>query len=62
MEALQLLKFSVRNGRGLNFTQGLSAEDEMSELEALMEDMSCIPRDINAFISGLTNDLSQLQL
>jgi hAT family C-terminal dimerisation region len=62
MEALQLLKFSVRNGRGLNFTQGLSAEEEMHELEALMEDISRIPRDINAFIAGLTNDLSQLQL
>jgi hypothetical protein len=46
----------------LNFTQGLSAKEEMHELEALMEDISRIPGDINAFIAGLTNNLSQLQL
>jgi hypothetical protein len=62
MEALQLLKFSFRNGGSLNFTQGLSAEEEMKELEALMEDICCVPGDINAFIAGLTNDLSELQL
>jgi hypothetical protein len=62
MEALQLLKFSFRSGRGLDFTEGLSAEDEMKELEALMEHTSSIPGDINAFIASLTNEMSALQV
>jgi hAT family C-terminal dimerisation region len=33
MEALQLLKFRTRQGRGLNFTSGFDRDDEMAELE-----------------------------
>ena len=33
MEALQLLKFATKQGRGLNFTEGLNQDDETSELE-----------------------------
>ena len=33
MEALQLLKFSTKQGRELNFTEGLNQDDETSELE-----------------------------
>jgi len=33
MEALQLLKFSTRQGRKLSFTEGLNQNDEISELE-----------------------------
>ena len=40
MEALQMLKFSWRNGQRLDFTQGISREDEIAELELLSEGMS----------------------
>jgi hypothetical protein len=33
MEALQLLKFATKQGRGLSFTEGLNQDDEISELE-----------------------------
>lgn len=33
MEALQLLKFATKQGRGLSFTEGLKYDDEISELE-----------------------------
>ena len=33
MEALQLLKFATKQGRGLSFTEGLNQDDETSELE-----------------------------
>jgi hypothetical protein len=33
MEALQMLKFSIRQGRGLDFTEGTSWNDELKELE-----------------------------
>ena len=32
MEALQMLKFSVKKGRGLDFTTGLGWEAELDEL------------------------------
>ena len=33
MESLQILKFSIRKGRPLNFTQGMSWSDELKEFE-----------------------------
>ena len=35
VEALQLLKFATKQGRGLSFTEGLEKDDEVAELEAL---------------------------
>ena len=32
MEALQLLKFSTKQGRGLSFTKGLDKDEELTEL------------------------------
>jgi hypothetical protein len=61
MEALQLLKFSIRDGRPLDFTYGDSLEDEIKELEELMAESSRVPQDINAFIARLTADLEALQ-
>ena len=34
MEQLQMLKFSIKKGRGLNFTQGWTESEELAELEA----------------------------
>jgi hypothetical protein len=35
MEALQVLKFSIKKGRSLTFTQGTSWKDELMEFELL---------------------------
>lgn len=32
MEALQLLKFSTKQGRGLSFTKGFDKDEELTEL------------------------------
>jgi hypothetical protein len=32
MEALQLLKFSTKQGRGVSFTKGLDKDEELTEL------------------------------
>ncbi|KAK0217551.1 ribonuclease H-like domain-containing protein [Armillaria nabsnona] len=38
MEALQILKFSIKADGGLDFTAGLSSADELQQLEAVLED------------------------
>lgn len=53
MEAFQMLKFSLRKGRSLNFTAGTSKTAELSELEASANDESAVPEDLMAFISCL---------
>lgn len=53
MEALQMLKFSIRKGRGLDFTAGTSKEAEIELLKMEMDYQSLIPEDINAFIASL---------
>ena len=53
MEALQMLKFSVRKGQALNFTTGTGKFTELAELEALGTEQALIPEDIMAFIAGL---------
>ena len=53
MEALQILKFSVRQGRGLNFTVGWGWDDELQELDELMDERQRIPEDISSFIATL---------
>jgi hypothetical protein len=56
MEALQLLKFRVRQGRGLDFTAGFSWEDELQDLEADMTHRHGVPEDITSFIHSLLTD------
>ena len=53
MEALQMLKFSVRKGRGLDFTVGTDKLMELGEMEALESEDAKIPEDIMAFIASL---------
>ncbi|KAL4254558.1 Zinc finger BED domain-containing [Pleurotus pulmonarius] len=53
MECLQMLKFSIKQGRGLDFTHGTSKDNEYSELEALNVDRSAIPEDVAAFARSL---------
>ena len=53
MESLQILKFSIRKGQGLNFTAGMSRSAELSELEVINAEEASIPQDIMAFIASL---------
>jgi hypothetical protein len=49
MEALQMLKFSIKKGRGLNFTAGTSREAELDLMELVMADTGLVPEDTNGF-------------
>ena len=54
MEALQILKFSVKHSTSvLNFTSGWDENAAMAELEKAMEAEALIPEDISSFIEGL---------
>lgn len=55
MEALQLMKFSVRQGRGLNFTYGYDWTDELIQLEILAETRGQVPEDLSSFKDSLSN-------
>ena len=50
MEALQLLKFSVKKGRGLNFTAELSYDAELQTLEGFMAFEQEFPEDVHSYI------------
>lgn len=51
MEALQMLKFTVKKGRGLNFTAGMSREEELRVLELYMDANNLVPEDVTGFSS-----------
>ena len=53
MEALQILKFSLRQGVGLNFTNGMFHLDQVNELEVLAKEHVIIPEDLPTFIAML---------
>ena len=53
MEALQMLKFAINRGRGLDFTCGTSKESELWTLELSISEEVTVPEDINAFIQSL---------
>ena len=53
MEALQLVKFSVKHIIHLNFTTGWDANTAVAELEKAMEAEMSIPEDISSFIEDL---------
>ncbi|KAG6835194.1 hypothetical protein H0H93_004074 [Arthromyces matolae] len=57
MEALQMLKYTLRNGAVLNFTAGTSKEEELRDLEIQSNESAVIPEDINAFIQALSAEL-----
>ncbi len=53
MEALRILKFSVKKGRGLNFTEGLSHIEQLQQLEAEMAEDRRVPEDVSSFTTSL---------
>ena len=60
MEALQLLKFTLRNGRSLDFTSGLGYMDELYEMEKQESDENDVPEDITSFVQSLLLPASDL--
>ncbi|KAJ8580295.1 hypothetical protein M405DRAFT_753431, partial [Rhizopogon salebrosus TDB-379] len=56
MEALQMLKFSSRQGTGLNFTAGTSRSAELKVLEALVVEQAEVPEDMSAFVAMLQRE------
>ncbi|KAF9033372.1 hypothetical protein BJ165DRAFT_1357322, partial [Panaeolus papilionaceus] len=54
MEALQMLKFSFRQGHGLDFSVGMSSDEVKAYLEvAALREISCASEDANAFRNTL---------
>ena len=49
MEQLQMLKFSIKKGRGLHFTEGMKLADEIEELEAHLDAAHKVPEEIHSF-------------
>ncbi|KAJ6451755.1 hypothetical protein C8R45DRAFT_848187, partial [Mycena sanguinolenta] len=49
MEALQMLKFSIKKGRGLDFTAGISREAELALMELDMAETRLVPEDMMGF-------------
>lgn len=58
MEALQMLKFSLKQDQGLNFTLGTSKDAEILDLEQSSSDQATVPEDINGFIRRLQGESS----
>ena len=53
MEALQMLKFSLRAGVTLNFTAGTSRKEEIEVLESNAADNRRLPDDITTYLNHL---------
>jgi hAT family C-terminal dimerisation region len=51
VEALQLLKFSSKQGRGISFTQGLDKKEELAEL--VREEERCSVEDLHSYLHSL---------
>src|SRR5436853_7286946 len=58
MEAIQMLKFSVRKGRGLDFTAGTSRLSELDELDSVQEKQGSIPTDYESYRAMLARALA----
>jgi len=58
MEALQLLKFTLRNGRSLDFTSGLGYMDELCEMEKQASEKNHAPEDLTSFVQSLLSPIS----
>ena len=54
MEALQLLKYSIKHGHSINFTVGCSWQEEQEELERLMVMDGDAPENLKEFQDSLT--------
>jgi len=55
MEALQLLKFSLRQGHPLDFSAGTSWDAELTATEAAHH--AAMPDDLDSFITALNRQI-----
>ena len=53
-----MLKFSLKQDQGLNFTLGTSKDAEILDLEQSSSDQATVPEDINGFIRRLQGESS----
>ena len=53
MEMLQMLKFSLKSGSTLNFTQGISREDVLEFIQSIQDGENAVLEDVNASIKSL---------
>ncbi|KAF8151683.1 hypothetical protein B0H34DRAFT_665109 [Crassisporium funariophilum] len=53
MEMLQMLKFSFKAGKSLDFSLGTSRKDVIDFLESTLDAENNVPEDINAYIQSL---------
>ncbi|TFK68775.1 hypothetical protein BDN72DRAFT_768792 [Pluteus cervinus] len=53
MEMLQMLKYSIRGGRSLDFSAGTSRPDIIAHLEHTDTILDSIPDDIDAYVQSL---------
>jgi hypothetical protein len=60
MEALQMLKFSFRKGRGLNFTAGTSREDELQDMQDALEKEGFVPEDVPSLLRELAFEIERV--
>ena len=59
MEGLQLLKYTVKHGRSINFTAGSSWEDERAAIEKLMQIDGDAPENLKAYQESLAHPQAQ---
>jgi len=57
MEMLQMLKFSLKSGRSLDFSENISREEIIAFLERSLDSESAVPEDINAFVQSLLSSV-----
>jgi hypothetical protein len=54
MEKLQVMKYAFRKDKTLNFTQGMSWDEELAEIEELQR--NAVPREIYSYTACLAID------
>jgi len=62
MEALQMMKFSFKRGRGLDFTTGTSKEDELKDMEDTLEKEGFVPEDVPSLIQELALEMERVEI
>ncbi|KAF9537736.1 hypothetical protein CPC08DRAFT_644571 [Agrocybe pediades] len=58
MEMLQMLKFTMKSGRSLDFSAGSSREEVLSYVEAVMDAEIEVPEDLDAYIATLLDQVA----
>ena len=60
MEALQILKYSFKSGKIINFMEGMDKNEEGALLEQLMAEKSAVPEDMRSYIEHLNSNIGKL--